>query len=370
MRRGAVVNRVFKITLCAVLITALSFCTAFNIFARESDKTSSDYVYSYVFGDVSPPECEVTQYDGNSGGEKKFSFTSENNVGASSFDFGSFGLDLPSTGTGLRSFPLVFEPFYNFASPYNTFGNCNSVKSFSIYDLSYIQAYGVSFEFYIAYGIQSSNNHVDPLNDYSVGFFLDDGTPLLGGKAKITDEKKITRYMFDCSVGGNVVQVPFDLNLYKVEFTFNDATLLSNILSENIHISFNFRWEGLPTHYLRLFSAMTPVSFSYVTQEDIDIYDELVSNEDEQKDLEAAESEVDEYKDKIDDIVDKLDTPKPSDGDIDDVLDGIDVESITVIGDIVSIDTEGTMFGRFIVSVSVSVLGVAFIGYVLHGKRG
>lgn len=363
-------NRVFKISLCAVLITALSFCTAFNIFARESDKTSSDYVYSYVFGDVSPPSCSVTQYDGNSGAEKKISFTDENNVGFGTFDFGSFGLDLPSTGTGMRAFPLVFEPFYNFASPYNSFGNCNSVKSFSIYDLSYIQAYGLSFEFYIAYGMQSSNTHIDSLYDYSVGFFLDDGSPLLGGKTKITDEEKLTRYMFECKVGGNVVQVPFDLKLYKVEFTFNDATLLSDIHSENIHISFNFMWEGLPTHYLRLFSCITPVAVSYVTQENIDIYDELVSNEDEQKDLQEAESAVDDYKEKVDDIVDKLDTPKPSDGDIDDVLEGIDVESITVIGDIVSIDTDGTMFGRFIVSVSVSVLGVAFIGYVLHGKRG
>lgn len=90
-------------------------------------------------------------------------------------------------------------------------------------------------------------------------------------------------------------------------------------------------------------------------------------------DTSLEDDKINGNKNTIDDIKGKVenmpDVPTPNDKDVDKVLSNIGGDSINDIGFNNPLG-DNSIFTKFVLAVAVPSLSIAFIGYVLHGKRG
>lgn len=136
----------------------------------------------------------------------------------------------------------------------------------------------------------------------------------------------------------------------------------TNIQASQIDsFEFEFKYNGLPQK-TQMFD-FTLVNQSYLAVSDISKVQQGV--------IDSNNSQIDNVQNQVGSLVGELDTPKPSDNDVNSALNSIDIGAVNSLGSLVGANSSSHRnFQRFILAISVSVLGVAFIGYVLHGKRG
>ena len=132
-------------------------------------------------------------------------------------------------------------------------------------------------------------------------------------------------------------------------------------ISASAEVKFILTWQGLPEKGAYL-------TFGFGTSSYIDI---TPVSHIQQGIIDSNNNKLDDLQNQVGGIVDDLDSPKPGDNSVNEALDGIDIGSAQSIGSLIGINSHSTGgFYRFVLTVCLSSLGVAFIGYVLHGKRG
>lgn len=355
-------KRSFKIFVCAVLITALSFFTFIDCFA-----VSSDYVYNKRFGGVGSPSLDFVQLS-STGEESKISDGELTNKGSGSFNFVDYGLNIPD-GDNLLCYPAVYEPFYKFSSPYTAGGFARVGKRWTPYDLGYIGAYCISFEFCVAFGLQkvSAGTPEFKIKDEPTVLLGDEATLLLGsevGSVELVHSVENTEITLSTTDG----DIPFFVSLYKYKFTFDEPFDLSSLGTEQVLVQCSYSWEGLPIYYLRTFSAFSPFNISYVTSDNLTDYNQSIVIDGNNDINNSGSTDISNAKDDINSVID--DVP----GDVfKELLFNVSLGDMEEFGDSVSFEKnvgKNTTLYRVISLSMTSVLAIALCGYVLHGKRG
>lgn len=346
-----------KYFLCATFCVALSFCMIINVFGA-----SSDYLKYYKFGGVAPPFMSVSQYDFGNDVPQTVESDSLTNEAVDSFTFSDYGFNVVG-GDSLRSYPLVISPFYQLT--YNDRGSSFVRKSWNPYDLGYVGALCTSLEFCVMFGVQTTSQG-------SLRYFMDIDTLHIQESSLSYDLSSLGKFEvvqkggFDISLNTVYGSIPFDIVIYKVSFNFFEPFDLSLLGDSFITCYLGFNWEGLPNYFIRLTSAISPFGISYILEEDKEEYKQSVV-------IENNNNTLDGFKGDLDDLKNDLALETLVSSEIGALFDRIEEGKLNEVDNLLGFgggdNYPNSKFQRLLTSVAISSLGVAFIGYVLHGKK-
>lgn len=203
-----------------------------------------------------------------------------------------------------------------------------------------------SLDLYFYYYIESGQNGVKYPNN-GVTFQLDNRE--YGGSYLDISPEIVGEYVTD--------DLGISQNLYKISMNFTEDFEIT----PSTDVKFLMSYSGKPSIGAYLTFGMSAdssigIKSSYQIQED---------------QVNQNNGVLNGLENQIGGIVEDLDTPKPEDDSVNEALDGIDVGSAQSLGSLIGFHGQSNGgFYRFVLTVCLSSLGVAFIGYVLHGKRG
>lgn len=319
--------------MCAVFTTALLFTLVFSSSALVGvDYYRPDNSFS-MYEDIS---FTVTQY-------------------LDTADEGAFnGMTVSKTFTSLDGTVGYYEPNDNYYITFYPFRGDWYYDEFAGYFNS-----GGYFDVTIQLPFKSSQGQlfdVAKLNDsaYLKHLYLYFNCMLQG-----INQRSFTCYLH-LSSGGKLLLTQDTINDVSSGYYVIDADADIKC-SELDYFEFSFRYYGLPQKYIPFEFVMG--SRSYLEVHDISKIEQSI--------IDSNNSQIDNVQNQVGSLVGQLDTPKPNDNDVNSALDNIDIGAVDSFGSLVGVNSSSHVnFQRFIIAIIGSVSGVAFIGYVLHGKRG
>ena len=324
-------KRYSKILLCAVIVTALFLSSVIS-------SSAADYYFD-VYGMFSNDAWLSIEQNGTNGVSRK-TFDISRAGGADEVmyngklycqfqalpwresygeGYSNWGASYASVGVRLNATPEVLEDL-----------NGGRLKSLDLYFFYYIQSADSK---YPMTGITLQ------LDNRSTGGTYLDFTP-----------ERVGSYIVDTH--------GFQQDIYRVRVDVTDDFKIY----PTTELKFIMTYSGMPGIAGRLFFGLSVDSTIGITPVS-ELYQQGV--------IDSNNNKLDNIQNQVGEIVDDLDTPKPNENDVDSALNNIDVDSVQNLGSLIGMNSSSHVnFQRFILSMSLSVLGVAFIGYVLHGKRG
>lgn len=331
-------SRLKKIILCAVFLTALLFCLAFSSFAanpyRTYKVTSSSSLYSGM-------TLKVTQYVQNAP-EHTTPWVGLSVSKTFTPDDGQVNY-VPSNG----NYEINFYPFRT-----------------DWYDSSGVVFNdGGEFEYDISIPYTDSNGNLFDLEKLNDSAYIDQialyfNSFIVNSKGYV-NKRGFTVYI-ELANGGKVF-LKQDNNSTVSSQDFSIVTKANIKASDIVSFHFQFKYYGLPNPD-SLFQ-FTIDADSYIIVFDKSIYEDNIIN--------SNNNSIANVQSQVGSLVGDLDTPKPNENDVNSALDNIDIGAVDSFGSLVGVNSSSHVnFQRFIIAIIGSVSGVAFIGYVLHGKRG
>lgn len=346
--------------MCAVLSTALFFVTCFNALAQ------SNLVEIVYGGGAVPPsgwyhvlalnEVRETIDSDLLVNNQMGSFRMNDIIGD---DFGDFGL----------SYPLINGPIFG-ADESDIVEVYSVISKMFTFDSDFLTKYdGAKIVSISVCGLVGFVDTIPDELDISISLdgLLSFNYP---GYKEFYEPYRILS--FPVSLDGQLAYRDFNCSVIARKYDFSDTDLFVGQPIPFVDGGYPNRVEVCLDAYiygnypvLDVVSVIPRVIIELVLPENLEEYEQNVVIENNQNTLDKIQGDVSG-------VLESVQVDFPSDSVISNVVDDIDVDKIqsfTEIGGINNLSNDSNLFS-LITLICVSTLGVAFIGYVLHGKRG
>lgn len=351
-----------KIFVCAVTITALFLCSLLSAFAVDyitvGDFSSNGASTPYGYLDMSA----------EAGGYVSTTFSNLTNKNLGIFNFSSYiSSSLVDYG---NTYPWVIEPFYTISAPYNHLGTIHVTKNlpFTTDFISNNQGGKIlKLSAVVTVGFQKLSTGTPTIHPDS--FFIGFGDFVSSPATYELVDTSVVNYS---TTDGDI---PFQLTTYKIsldvssgEYFINGVHPGNSSFTEyinSISTSASFYFNGLPQYYVRLFVASSRVVMDYVPPSNLDSYYQGQT-------VDKNNTTIGGIETSLGNINNSLDVSKPNDDVVSSIgsnLHSSQINNFTNRYGFMNNITDKN-FISFISALMLSSVGVAFIGYALHGKRG
>lgn len=368
-----------KVISATILVVALLASLCISSFALSSVPVSAEqYVKHQIAGNsISSFNKYVVQYYTykNNSFYTYSDSLSLPNLSREHYDFALNGFSL-SENFNVKSY--INQPFTSHTVTGDDYCTAVVSRSFETSEFTEITGRSLAYiDFCVSFGVQTTS-YYDPTFSYlqylQIKLYGSNISSL--GHFEVLERSDRIYYETDVNEVSNGTvheNVPFYLSAVKYRFIFDEPLDLNNFISihkkddldisKGLYISCYSDVRYIPYNYLRTFSAFSYFDVAYVNQADLSNYLNAIK---EQNTIDGNKNTINDIKGKVESMPD---VPTPNDNDVDNVLSNIGGDSINDIGFNNPLG-ESSIFTKFVLAVAVPSLSIAFIGYVLHGKRG